>query len=356
MADMIFYNPPVAVGGFGTRVPGARAFFYTAGTDTPRTVYADANMTIVLPVPLVADAEGVFPPVFVNGGGSVKADVRDPFTDLSLPGFPMDPAFVVPAEGGGARNVGFNPTAELPFNNVQDAIVGAAASAASGFTPFGLGVTGNAGLLANLDATNTASGAYRYDNTSTGTYPAGVTAAAEGIVEIWRRGANDAVQVLYTLTADGVWLRRLASGVWQAWARLYRPAATQAQAEAGSDATAVLTPEGLRQGLRATGSAPIFACRAWVNFNGSTAAIRGSGNVSSVVRNGAGDYTVNFASPMPDTNFAVTGTATLRNANSFGFIGQGDTTNYGTGFVRVLCRNSAGTAADFTDVSLTVFR
>ena len=34
--------------------------------------------------------------------------------------------------------------------------------------------------------------------------------------------------------------------------------------------------------LNAGGSAPIYACRAWVNFNGTgTVAIRGSGNVSS---------------------------------------------------------------------------
>ena len=58
--------------------------------------------------------------------------------------------------------------------------------------------------------------------------------------------------------------------------------------------------------LNATGSAPIYACRAWVNFNGQgTVAIRASGNVSSITDHGAGDYTVNFANAMPDTNYAV---------------------------------------------------
>ena len=67
-----------------------------------------------------------------------------------------------------------------------------------------------------------------------------------------------------------------------------------------------------------TGSAPIYGCRAWVNFDGtkdttgaaSTAntnrLIRGSGNVSSVLRNGAGDYTITFTTPMPDANYAAT--------------------------------------------------
>lgn len=44
---------------------------------------------------------------------------------------------------------------------------------------------------------------------------------------------------------------------------------------------------------------------AWVNFDGSTGTIAGSYNVSSVTRNGTGDYTVNFSTPMANTNYAV---------------------------------------------------
>jgi hypothetical protein len=51
--------------------------------------------------------------------------------------------------------------------------------------------------------------------------------------------------------------------------------------------------------------ATAYGCRAWVNFNGTgTVAIRGSGNVSSITDNGTGDYTVNFATAMPDANYA----------------------------------------------------
>jgi hypothetical protein len=54
------------------------------------------------------------------------------------------------------------------------------------------------------------------------------------------------------------------------------------------------------------GSAPIYAARAWVNFNGTgTVAIRASGNVSSITDNGTGQYTVNFATAMADANYAV---------------------------------------------------
>jgi hypothetical protein len=49
-----------------------------------------------------------------------------------------------------------------------------------------------------------------------------------------------------------------------------------------------------------------FKCRAWVNFNGTgTVAIRASGNVSSVTDNGVGDYTINFSTNMPDTNYCA---------------------------------------------------
>lgn len=52
--------------------------------------------------------------------------------------------------------------------------------------------------------------------------------------------------------------------------------------------------------------ATAFGCRAWVSFNGTgTVAIRGSGNVSSITDNAVGDYTVNFATAMPDINYSA---------------------------------------------------
>lgn len=51
-------------------------------------------------------------------------------------------------------------------------------------------------------------------------------------------------------------------------------------------------------------------CRAWVNFNGTgTVAIRAAMNVSSIIDNGRGDYTVNFATAMPDANYSPTSNA-----------------------------------------------
>lgn len=53
-------------------------------------------------------------------------------------------------------------------------------------------------------------------------------------------------------------------------------------------------------------ASPAYGVRAWVNFNGSgTVAIRSSGNVSSVTDNGVGNYTINFASSLVDTNYSA---------------------------------------------------
>jgi hypothetical protein len=88
--------------------------------------------------------------------------------------------------------------------------------------------------------------------------------------------------------------------------------ASQAEAEAGTDNAHVMTPLRVRNALNATGSAPTYACRAWVNFNGTgTVAIRASGNVSSITDNGTGSYAVNFTTAMPDANLSVQATSTV---------------------------------------------
>jgi hypothetical protein len=66
----------------------------------------------------------------------------------------------------------------------------------------------------------------------------------------------------------------------------------------------------IKTALNASGDAPIYACRAWVNFNGTGAvAIRASGNVSSITDNGTGDYTVNFTTALPDADYSISCTS-----------------------------------------------
>ena len=68
----------------------------------------------------------------------------------------------------------------------------------------------------------------------------------------------------------------------------------------------IATAESTLTQFNASGSAPVYACRAWVNFNGTgTVAIRASGNVSSITDVGTGQYTVNLTTAMSDVNYAV---------------------------------------------------
>lgn len=61
--------------------------------------------------------------------------------------------------------------------------------------------------------------------------------------------------------------------------------------------------------LNASGSAPLYACRAWVYSDSGS--LEAGGNVSSVTDHGAGDYTINFATSMPDANYAVLATCSM---------------------------------------------
>jgi hypothetical protein len=73
-----------------------------------------------------------------------------------------------------------------------------------------------------------------------------------------------------------------------------------------TDLTGDVAAARITSALNATGSAPMYACRAWVNFNGTgTVAIRASGNVSSITDNGVGEYTINFTTAMPDANYSA---------------------------------------------------
>lgn len=49
-----------------------------------------------------------------------------------------------------------------------------------------------------------------------------------------------------------------------------------------------------------------YLAKAWVNFDGTSNAINGSGNVSSITDNGTGDQTAGYSSAMPDANYSVT--------------------------------------------------
>ena len=107
--------------------------------------------------------------------------------------------------------------------------------------------------------------------------------------------------------------------------------------------------------LNATGSAPIFATRVWVDFNGTgTVAIRGSGNVSSITDNGTGDYTVNFTDSLPDANYAVSGSF----GNDSSVFLRRSSTSPGTSSsaLRYLSLSDAGSATDYAVENIIIVR
>ena len=57
------------------RVPGAKAYFFEAGTTTPRTTYSDAALTTPRTHPVLADGNGRFPAIFLDFG-SYRERVR----------------------------------------------------------------------------------------------------------------------------------------------------------------------------------------------------------------------------------------------------------------------------------------
>ncbi len=116
-----------------------------------------------------------------------------------------------------------------------------------------------------------------------------------------------------------------------------------------------------------TGSAPIYGCRAWVNFdgtrneadtgastNGANVKIRASGNVSSVLKNAVGDYTVTFTTAMPDANYCSTCYAgPLDNSQAAIVSGVQATT---ASSIRFTTRSMSNTQVDEDFVAVAIFR
>ena len=174
----------------------------------------------------------------------------------------------------------------------------------------------------------------------------------------------------------------------------------------------------IKANLNATGDAPVYACRAWVNFRGTSQSgtlntsgpvtglytatvtgattftieyssttytvttsgnhevgdgegvdltisgtsvtidtqIRESGNVSAVVDNGTGDYTINFATVMPDANYCFVGSGGRLITNSISDIDV-SRVNESSSNIRVeTVRGSSNVKTDFECINVAIFR
>ena len=108
----------------------------------------------------------------------------------------------------------------------------------------------------------------------------------------------------------------------------------------------------VKTALNATGDAPIYACRAWVNFNGNgTVAIRASGNVSSITDNGPANYTVNFTTSMIDANYSASYQSNINGSVGHKWIGSTTITS-----VNVINYSSSTGYSDVTLNCVAIFR
>ncbi len=111
----------------------------------------------------------------------------------------------------------------------------------------------------------------------------------------------------------------------------------------------------------ASGSAPSYSARAWVNFNGTgTVAIRESGNVTSITDNGTGDYTVNFTTAISDVNYATIANAGPSvAAGNYAVAHYANSGTYSTSAVQIsTVRQSSGVPVltDYSIISVSVLR
>lgn len=212
MADLIDFAPVRILTTNALPGVGYQARFFASGTTTPVITYTDEALTVAHPTPLLADAAGVFTAVWATTGSAIKAVIADA---NGATVYTVDPVQSI-SSASGASDVSFAPTAEITATDVQAAIEAVDGNWRSGISGYGAGVTGSVERLADLNATGTASGEYRFDATTIGTYPTGIVAASTGAVDLNRITATTGFETLVPADADRMFFRRLAT-TFQAW-------------------------------------------------------------------------------------------------------------------------------------------
>jgi hypothetical protein len=113
--------------------------------------------------------------------------------------------------------------------------------------------------------------------------------------------------------------------------------------------------------------ATAFGCRAWVNFNGATNAIRTSGNVSSITDQGTGIWQISFSNTPPDANYSVQclTSGQYNSAHTVAYVGAGNQDFAGyvppapttSSFYILTCNpGNGGQRAEGTQMMVSVFR
>lgn len=116
----------------------------------------------------------------------------------------------------------------------------------------------------------------------------------------------------------------------------------------------------VKTAINASGSANIYACRAWINFNGDASTIgtgRNRGNCGAVSDHGTGDYTVNFTNAMPTADYAVSLSTNGTNGdahNSYAAYFYDNSSRSASG-VRIVTTSAGGTHLNNLVITVAIF-
>jgi len=143
MASQLFYlpfRPALDMNGF--IIAGAKAYFYLTGTNTFAPVYSESTLTTLLPNPVVADAAGRWPSIYLNDALTYRLIIKDS-TDTTIPGFDVDPYY--PELGGyGVPSGGTTGQVLKKASNTNYAVTWGSSVTSVGLSaPTGLTVTGS---------------------------------------------------------------------------------------------------------------------------------------------------------------------------------------------------------------------
>ena len=259
----------------------------------------------------------------------------------------IDTAFnIISAMGGSADNISFDftfinsssskvtiaPNSGVNLVGSMSVIKGAATFRVRRLSPTSVSVTRlETGVLTSIDDLGiapspvvnidsiTSTGFITTSAASMGTFPSG--SPKVGVLTSIARTSTFVSQTLHDFIPDQIFTRRITAGTPAAWKRLDEPSPT----------------------------------KAWVLFNGvGTVSILGSSNISSITDRGVGLYTINLSTPMPNTNYAVSGYAS-RGGVGASVVVMGDTSvTRTTSAIPIQVRGFNNAAFDAGEISLVV--
>jgi hypothetical protein len=267
----------------GTILSGGKLYTYSAGSTSPLTTYTSSSAATLNPNPIILDSAGRVPAeVWVNSSSIAKFVLKDS-NDVLIGTWDNIPSLVSSLNLTGTNNgvvyfnsVGtFTSGSNLTFDGANLGVSGAATIGSN------LNVTGPSSLTGNVTAGGTLS--VTGGTTLSGTLTTYGNTILGGTLNI-SGNVIGTTNVTGTLTTSGT--TTLATG-----------STLTASPSATDSSTKIATTAFVQNNAKVS--------KAWVNFNGTTGAIRSSYNVSSVTRNSVGNYTINFTNAFSNADYCV---------------------------------------------------